>query len=104
MTQPQPKVKNPKKVEAGKKGALVKKLKKEQMEKEVERVTYSEKSEQPKKEKPPAKVIRHGNVINYALIGILTIGVGYIGYKKYIVKDENKKEDKKEKYNKLEMK
>ena len=58
----------------------------------------------PKKEIPPAKVIRHGNVINYALIGIITIGAVYIGYKKYTVKDKDKKQDQKEKYNKLEMK
>ena len=96
-TEPQPKVKNPKKVEAGKKGALVKKLKKEQLqrsqqrEKEIERVTLSsttlpgnnEKSEQSKKEIPPAIVIRHGNVIDYGLSGLLIICVGYIGYRKF---------------------
>ena len=98
------KVKNPKKVEAGKKGALVKKLKKEHREKEVERVTYSEKSEEPKKEKPVrvAKVVKHGNLIDYGLIGLSIIGVVYIGYRKLY--KESKKTESVQVNKKLDMK
>ena len=117
VTQPpnesKPKIKNPKKVEAGKKGAMIKNLKKEQREKEqVERVTYKE-PEFENKEKPVkiqseknTKVEKHGNVINYGLIGLVIIGVGYIGYQKYnTIKTETiKNQDTKRKYDNLDMK
>lgn len=98
----QPPIKNPKKVEAGRKGALVKKLKKEQREKEqIDRVTYHE----PQiKEKPITytKVEKHGNIINYSLIIFLSAGIGYIAYKKYKDKPDNQPTVRK--YVKLDMK
>ena len=98
----QPPIKNPKKVEAGRKGALVRKLKKEQREKEqIDRVTSTE----PKiKEKPITytKVEKHGNIINYSLIIFLSAGIGYFAYKKYKDKPDNQPTVRK--YVKLDMK
>ena len=98
-------LKNPKKVEAGRKGALVRKLKKEQREKEqIDRVAYTEKDEPQVKEKPITytKVEKHGNIINYSLIIFLSTGIGYIAYKKYKDKPDNQPTVRK--YDKLDMK
>ena len=124
----QPKVKNPKKVEAGKKGALVKKLKKEQIEKELkelkekefkeketERITVNnDKNENQITHLPPAIVIKHGNVIDYGLMGILVICIGYVSYRKikrHFKNTENQSQEHisttsiiKPKFDKLDMK
>ena len=113
VTKAKPKEKNPKKVEAGKKGAMMKKLKKEQREKEekrdIDRVTYSEHNEKPmtitQSTTQSNKVEKHGNLINYVLFGIITIGVGYIGYQKYMKsKEKTESVGTHVKHNKLDMK
>ena len=100
----QPKIKNLKKVEAGRKGALVRKLKKQQREKEqIDRVTYTEQNEPQIKEKPIIYKQENGvNIINYSLIIFLSAGIGYIAYKKYKDKPDNQPTVRK--YDKLDMK
>ena len=99
----QPKIKNPKKEEAGRKGALVRKLKKQQREKEeIDRITYTEQNEPQIKEKPVIYKQENGvNIINYSLIIFLSLGIGYIAYQKYKDKPPAKQPIK---YVKLDMK
>ena len=101
----QPKIENPKKVEVGRKGALVRKLKKQQREKEqIDRVTYTEQNEPQIKEKPitHTKEEKGGNIINYSLIILISAGIGYIAYQK--CKDKTDNQPTVRKYDKLDMK
>ena len=110
-------------MEAGKKGAFIRKLKKEQREKDqqIQTVTYQkEKPLNTKSEKPMTytRVEKHGNIFNYAIIGLAIIGVTCFAYSKYqenkivksqdhlccLKKDEKTEENVSSKYNILDMK
>ena len=95
-----PREKNPKRVEAGKKGAYIRKFKKEQREKDqqIETVTYQNKSalgttssssEHLPIENPITytRVEKHGNIFNHIILGLTIISVGCLAYSKY---QENK--------------
>ena len=97
MIEEQTKVKNPKRVEAGRKGALARKLKKEALlkEQELTKITKDE-NEEPNviQQKEPC---RHGNDFTkyipysgYLVLGLCLVGVGF-----YINKDKiyNKKQE-----------